>query len=43
MADDTTSIQITVETWQELNALKEGPDDTFDDVLQRLLAEAQSE
>ncbi|WP_244605579.1 antitoxin VapB family protein [Halorussus marinus] len=39
MADDVTSIQVRNETWQELNARK-APGDTFDDVIQRLLDQA---
>lgn len=37
MADDITSIQVSRDTWRRLNARKQGPDDTFDDVIQRLL------
>lgn len=40
MADDITSIQVSKETWRELNARKQAPDDTFDDVVQRLLDES---
>ncbi|WP_238398280.1 MULTISPECIES: antitoxin VapB family protein [Halorussus] len=36
MSDDVTSIQVSTETWQELNGRK-APGDTFDDVIQRLL------
>lgn len=43
MAEETTTIQISQETWRRLNGRKEGPNDTFDDVLQRLLDETQSE
>lgn len=43
MADDTTTIQISMDTWQRLNARKEGPNDTFDDVLQRLLNETSTD
>jgi len=39
MAEETTTIQVTNETWQELNARKAGPDETFDDVIQRLLGD----
>jgi len=35
-ANPTTTIQITVETWQALNSLKT-PGDNFDDVIQQLL------
>lgn len=41
MADDVTSIQITKETWTRLNARKMGPNETFDDVVQRLLDETE--
>lgn len=41
MAEDITSIQVSRDTWRELNARKRGPDDTFDDVIQRLLAETE--
>lgn len=34
---DTTTIEISVETWQELNQRKENPSDTFDNVVRRLL------
>lgn len=34
---ETTTIEIRRETWQELNQLKTGPGDTFDDVVTRLL------
>lgn len=43
MADETTTIQIKKNTWRQLNSRKTGPDETFDDVLQRLLEESQSE
>jgi len=33
-----TKITVTGETWQELNALKRQPGETFDDVVQRLLS-----
>jgi len=35
--DEITSIQISRDTWKRLNSRKEGPDDTFDDVVERLL------
>jgi predicted CopG family antitoxin len=41
MSDDSTSIQIGRETWRRLNGRKRGPDETFDDVLQRLLDETE--
>lgn len=34
---ETTTIEVRTETWQELNQLKEGPGDTFDAVVTRLL------
>lgn len=34
---ETTTIEVTVETWQELNQRKQGPSDTFDAVITRLL------
>lgn len=37
---DTTTIEIRRDTWQELNRRKEGPGDTFDDVVTRLLERA---
>jgi len=37
MTEETTTIQVTNETWQELNARKAGPNDSFNDVIQRLL------
>ena len=39
MARGDTTIQISRETWARLNAEKENPGDSFDDVIQRLLAE----
>jgi len=30
-------IRVSQETWQDLNAMKQQPGDTFDDVVQRLL------
>ena len=42
MTEDVTSIQVTAETWRELNHRKE-PGDTFDDVIQRLLEEADKD
>ncbi|MDJ1434243.1 antitoxin VapB family protein [Halostagnicola sp. A-GB9-2] len=38
MADDITTVQISTETWRELNGRK-NPGETFDDVIQRLLEE----
>lgn len=43
MADESTTIQISRETWRRLNGRKKGPNETFDDVLERLLDETQSE
>ena len=40
MSDDITTIQVTEDTWRELNRRK-GPGDTFDDVIQELLAEVR--
>ncbi len=39
MGDDTTTIQISQDTWRELNQRKESPSETYDDVIQRLLEE----
>lgn len=36
---EKTTIEVSIETWRELNHRKESPSDTFDDVLQRLLSE----
>lgn len=36
MTDDTTTIQIDVQTWQQLNSRKQ-PGESFDDVIQREL------
>ena len=38
MSRDVTSIEIKRATWRELNQLKQDPGDSFDDVIQRLLA-----
>lgn len=35
---ETTTIQVESDTWRELNGRKE-PGETFDDVIQRLLAD----
>lgn len=35
--NNTTTIEVQRETWKELNARKEGPGDSFDDVIRRLL------
>ncbi len=35
-----TNIEVTTDTWRELNQQKE-PGDTFDDVIQRLLSETE--
>jgi len=43
MAGDDTTIQISRETWAELNSEKENPGDSFDDVIRRLLAEDESD
>ena len=40
---DTTTIEIRTETWQELNRQKEGPGDTFDAVVTRLLQAADDD
>jgi len=37
---ETTLIQVTVETWEELNKRKR-PGDSFDDVIRRLINEAK--
>jgi len=37
MSDGTTTIQVSMDTWRRLNARKKGPNETFNDVLQRLL------
>ena len=42
MADSTT-IQVSMDTWQRLNARKTGPDDTFDKVIERLLDETEDD
>lgn len=44
MADgDDTTIRIKTNTWRELNSRKQGPNDSFDDVIQRLLREDESD
>lgn len=40
MPDDTTNIRISRETWKKLNARKE-PGDSFDEVIERLIEEAE--
>ncbi len=42
MDDETTTIQVSEETWKQLNRQK-GPGDTFDDVIQELLQESADE
>lgn len=39
---DITTIQITEETWRELN-MRKNPGETFDDVIQRLLEDADGD
>lgn len=39
MTGETTTIEIKRETWQRLNQKKKGPGDSFDEVIQRLLAD----
>jgi predicted CopG family antitoxin len=41
MADETTTIQISMDNWRRLNNRKQGPSDSFDDVLSRLLNETE--
>lgn len=36
-----TTIQVSEDTWRELNARKQGPNDSFDDVITRLLDDAE--
>jgi macrodomain Ter protein organizer (MatP/YcbG family) len=38
---EKTSIKISLDVWRELNARKQSPSDTYDDVVMRLL-EAES-
>jgi len=40
--DATNHIRVTAETWRQLNRRKQ-PGDSFEDVIQRLLAESQGE
>lgn len=40
--DADTHIRVTTDTWKQLNSQKE-PGESFDDVLQRLLAERDEE
>jgi len=41
MAQDTDpKISVSGETWQQLNARKREPGETFDDVVQRLLSDS---
>jgi len=37
MSRDVTTIEISTDTWRELNALKERPGESFDDVVRREL------
>jgi hypothetical protein len=39
MAEAQAQLKVSAETWQELNARKREPGETFDDVVQRLLTE----
>lgn len=36
-SSETTTIQISYDTWMDLNSAKDSPQDTFDDVIQELL------
>jgi len=40
--DATNHIRVTAETWRQLNRRKQ-PGDSFEDVIQRLLAEGEDE
>ncbi|PSQ19576.1 hypothetical protein BRD00_01560 [Halobacteriales archaeon QS_8_69_26] len=42
MTSDITTIQVSSDTWRELNSRKE-PGDSFDDVIQRLLEGADED
>jgi len=37
MTDEITSIQLGTDTWKRLNAQKQSPSDSFDDVVTRIL------
>lgn len=41
MAEETTNVEVKRDTWRELNARKRGPNDTFDDVIRRMLDETE--
>lgn len=34
---EKTNVEVYRETWQKLNELKQGPGDSFDDVINRLI------
>jgi predicted CopG family antitoxin len=38
----STSVQISVETWRQLQTRKQGPNDTFENVIDRLLSKTDS-
>lgn len=44
MPDDQekTNIEVYRETWRRLNSLKQGPGDSFDDVINRLIEESEA-
>ena len=39
--DETTTIQITVETWNDLKDRKQSPRDSFDDIIRDMLRETE--
>ncbi|WP_080508259.1 antitoxin VapB family protein [Haloparvum sedimenti] len=41
MAEDTTTVTVSKETWKQLH-LRKGPGDSFDDVIQELLEESEN-
>lgn len=41
MADDTTNIRISKETWKRLQKYKNEPGKTWDDVMQELLEKSE--
>lgn len=40
---EKTNIEIYRDTWRRLNSLKEGPGDSFDDVINRLIEQAEDD
>jgi len=41
--DEVTTIKVSRETWRRLNRRKQRPDESFDDIVQELLTQAEED